>query len=533
MAKGGGRCSLSVYFGLVSLLFASVSLILNGRLIEQTSAALKEQAVAAASSKIPEPPLAGLSCARFGGPPDALAAEMIYWKDIPPDSLVQSPFYNPQRYLAFEPDHGGFNNIRMAMGTVLAMAYAMGRTLVLPPEKDMYLLGKKTSDGQRNKFSFHHFFPMQAIHEEHVGLNIITMEEFLSQHGVLDQEGKAVFPPKNRTAWDGAKANDLEGLFRWLRKVGKVTVWDPDECLAIFPASQHASSQHLKDMFEGIPESVRWEDYQGHPVPVNASTLDRMKENRADRKMACVYDETLQQAPLLHFPTDPTMNARLLVHFYAMVFFESWQQDLHLKRFVRDHVRYSDEIQCAAARVVVAIRERARQFQSFNTNGTFHTLHVRRGDFQYKKTRVEAPELLAMMQRKIPEGSTVYIATDEKDRRFFHPIKKHYNLLFMGDFKKEIGSLNTNYYGMVDQLIASRGEVFYGCWFSTFTGYIMRLRGYHADNQKLPGYEDGISNSWFYALPDRFDHMQEYYPVKRSFYAREFPTSWRMIDTGV
>lgn len=63
-----------------------------------------------------------------------------------------------------------------------------------------------------------------------------------------------------------------------------------------------------------------------------------------------------------------------------------------------------------------------------------------------------------------------------------------------------------------------------------FTGYIMRLRGYHADEEELPGYEQGIHNSWFYALPDRFDHMQHYYPVKRSFYAREFPTGWRLID---
>ena len=63
-------------------------------------------------------------------------------------------------------------------------------------------------------------------------------------------------------------------------------------------------------------------------------------------------------------------------------------------------------------------------------------------------------------------------------------------------------------------------------------GYILRLRGYHADKEKAPGYEEGIvPNTWFYVLPDRFDFMQRYYPVKKSFYAREFPTSWRLIDT--
>jgi hypothetical protein len=65
----------------------------------------------------------------------------------------------------------------------------------------------------------------------------------------------------------------------------------------------------------------------------------------------------------------------------------------------------------------------------------------------------------------------------------------------------------------------------------SFTGYINRIRGYHADEEQLPGYENGTHNSWFYALPDRYDHMQQYYPVKQSYYAREFPTSWRLIDT--
>jgi hypothetical protein len=86
---------------------------------------------------------------------------------------------------------------------------------------------------------------------------------------------------------------------------------------------------------------------------------------------------------------------------------------------------------------------------------------------------------------------------------------------------------------MIDQLIASRGRKFFGCWFSTFTGYINRLRGYHADDHKTPGYEQGVVPSWYYALADRYDHMQTYYPIKKSFYAREFPASWRLIDTGL
>ena len=87
--------------------------------------------------------VAGLSCERYGGPPDVAANKMVYWEDIPTDSEYVSPFYDgTTKYLTFEPDGGGWNNIRMAMETIVAMAHATGRTLVLPPEKRMYLIGK-------------------------------------------------------------------------------------------------------------------------------------------------------------------------------------------------------------------------------------------------------------------------------------------------------------------------------------------------------------------------------------------------------
>lgn len=45
--------------------------------------------------------------------------------------------------------------------------------------------------------------------------------------------------------------------------------------------------------------------------------------------------------------------------------------------------------------------------------------------------------------------------------------------------------------------------------------------------------EQGIIPSWYYVPESNFDHMQVFYPVKQSFYAREFPTAWRNIDFGL
>lgn len=53
-----------------------------------------------------------------GHPDESMIEDMVYWSDIPSDSKYRSPFYDKNKYLTFEPDHGGWNNIRMAMETV-------------------------------------------------------------------------------------------------------------------------------------------------------------------------------------------------------------------------------------------------------------------------------------------------------------------------------------------------------------------------------------------------------------------------------
>jgi hypothetical protein len=397
----------------------------------------------------------------------------------------------------------------------------------------MYLINSG-DNGQRKDFSFDHFFHMERISQEHVGLDIISMDEFLERAmtGIFKDSstGASIFPPQNRTDWNGASQPELGKLKKWLRSSSKVLLWNPEDCLAAFPKSNDpADMQELEEAKKRIEQSggfPKYQTYIGKPTPVNASAGERMKENMAERKALCLYDQKLQNTPWVHFPVDRSedIQSRMLVHFYAFLFFQDWKQDLWMKRFIRDHVRYIDEIQCAAARIVHALRQRSQDFD---------TLHVRRGDFQYTVTRFDPPDIMEMLAQRLQKNATLFIATDERKKSFFDPLREQYDIVFLDDFKHELEGVNTNYYGMIDQLVASRGRIFFGCWFSTFTGYINRLRGYHADDHQTPGYEQGIVPSYYYALKDRFLHMQEFYPVKKSFYAREFPTSWRLIDTGV
>jgi hypothetical protein len=84
-----------------------------------------------------DPVLSTLNCDAFGGPPQESAQEMVWWADIPSDANYISPFYDAgvKRYMTFEPDGGGWNNIRMAMESVIGLAVSMGRTLVMVRKK--------------------------------------------------------------------------------------------------------------------------------------------------------------------------------------------------------------------------------------------------------------------------------------------------------------------------------------------------------------------------------------------------------------
>lgn len=343
--------------------------------------------------------------------------------------------------------------------TVLAMSFAMGRTLVLPPHQGMYLIDKNDGN-QKSKFSFDHFFHMESISHEHAGLDIISTREFLERclaGQIVGAGGKPLLPPGNRTDWDGAPGPEQQRLRKWMRNHAEENLvhFDPDNCIVAFPATNSLEDARELEELPGVIEKLPggWphhEQYVGKPQPVDAPVVDRLKEMNADRGKLCLYTPELQQKGWVHFPvgmeTPDGDESRLLVHFYAFLFFQDWKQDLWMKRFVRDHVRYIDEIQCAAARVVAGLRKRARERTSGATD-RFDAIHVRRGDFQFRETRVDAPAILESLQKVLPKNTTLYIATDERDKAFFRPIVDYFaDVAFLDDFvESELQGVNSEY----------------------------------------------------------------------------------------
>lgn len=315
--------------------------------------------------------------------------ELAYWNDPQGDVDVNfvSPFAPPKdtqqkRYVTFEPDRGGWNNIRMSMEIIFVFAAATGRTLVLPPDTPFYLLGKEAE----GKSTRHHGFA-DFLNFEHEGLKrnveMITMEEFLRREGGVkgSSEGKLFMLPSGadekkivksakQCYYIAKSSTPCELLYSFLGSVGHVPELQAGrDCLIFDKQAMYAKETTSdEDIFTALPSDKR----------------QRITEF-CDNRNPIFFGSDLDSAPLVHFHAGEKHH-RLLNHFYTFLLFTDTTIDHHFKRFIRDFLHYIDPIFCAAGKIIQLLeKDAAKQASSeeYNAPG-FSALHVRRGDFQVR-----------------------------------------------------------------------------------------------------------------------------------------------------
>jgi hypothetical protein len=239
------------------------------------------------------------------------------------------------------------------------------------------------------------------------------------------------------------------------------------------------------------------------------------------------WTKKMNDPVILHFEGD-VKYYRLLTHFYSMLHFTDPAIDNYVKRFVRDFLHYNDAIYCAAGKIVKSLQYEAKlrgQEVDEEGGGGYSVMHIRRGDLQYKKVKLPAKIWWNNTKELWNENEIIYIATDERNLTWFNPIAKKRTIRFLDDYWDiaDLGRVDPNYMGMIDTIVASRARVFAGTWFSTFSGYINRMRGYH-----------GLSmhDSWYSFLP-RKTALHNWTDVDHYAYAYEWPTGWAGIDADV
>lgn len=482
----------------------------------------------------PSPATRNRSCSLFFPLKCEMYSYVRYWnvrmnaKDCY-ESPLRPPLRNKtpieqQKYVVFEPDRGGWNNIRMAAEMVMIFAHQTGRTLVLPPAGYWYLL-LQSKDKDDNLSSFEKFYDMSKIRET---MTIITMKEFLDtvakQPGLLKQSLPAeldvmtLFRPR-------------ENLYSYLEKVCYIEQWEPGKQFIGFNLS------HANPSIFGTFDT-------------NIKSNPRLKEMIANGRKLRPYDEKLHAERVIFFPGDYRNMYRVLTHFYTYLYWENVQTARMYRRIVRDRLRYDDNIFCAAGKVVQWIHEdsvkllpsKAVQPASHynnkthggNTNmdATYYALHIRRGDFQYTETRLSAEEIWKNVRDKFDANVTrlIYISTDEKNKGFFEPFRRdgRFKLRFFDDYYPRLLNatmdFDPNIIGMIEQILCANAHTFFGTPRSSFSGYISRLRGY---------YRDGRYERSYYFSKDLMYQLQKQRLLVGPFWAREFEMAHKDIDDAV
>ena len=155
--------------------------------------------------------------------------------------------------------------------------------------------------------------------------------------------------------------------------------------------------------------------------------------------------------------------------------------------------------------------------------GGYSSLHVRRDDLQFKDAVISEDRWWDNTKEIYQEKEILYIATDEKNKRFFDNFAASHDLRFLDDYwdALDLGSFEKEYLGMIDAIVASRGRAFVGTYFSTFTGYIFRMRGYHGMSK--------LTN-WYSWNPKKLEMQQGKFFEPVSSFEREYPIGWVDID---
>ena len=199
----------------------------------------------------------------------------------------------------------------------------------------------------------------------------------------------------------------------------------------------------------------------------------------------------------------------------------------YYKRFVRDYMRYHDTIYCAAGKVVAALRkegaDRGFEVDTETETGGYSAMHIRRGDLQFKRVKFGPEEWWRNTKEIWQPKEIIYIATDERNKTWFDPLREHADIRFLDDYFEEfkLGELDGNYMGMIDTIIASAGRAFAGTFFSTFSGYIIRMRGYKGTPMR----------DSYYSLQDRKYEMRTWYDgPARHIFSHEWQDGWLSID---
>jgi hypothetical protein len=148
-----------------------------------------------------------------------------YWRaspDLPPSAYPElgrvSADDTETRYLSFETDLGGWNNIRLQLEILFVLAHATGRVLLIPAPQVLYLLDTPAKD-------LSEYYDLAELKR---GVKTMLVDEFVENEkssGLISAADQAVL--LQDCGFDCARDNGGHTLYAsWMRKNAFVPGWN-------------------------------------------------------------------------------------------------------------------------------------------------------------------------------------------------------------------------------------------------------------------------------------------------------------------
>lgn len=205
-------------------------------------------------------------------------------------------------------------------------------------------------------------------------------------------------------------------------------------------------------------------------------------------------------------------NKNLLGNFYQVAYSSRMQQ---IKKYIAGYIHYRADIFDLAWEFIHQLGDK-----------NYYAVHIRRNDFQYKHVRIPCGDIVKRIDKRVPSGSRLYIATDHKEKGFFKPLEDKYDVYYYGDLSSG-REVDSNLIPMIEQLICTRAVLFIGQDFSTLSSYIYRLRGYMDDIAN----KDYHVNTDEYKISDQFPLLQT--PHFIGNWHREHKDAWDFYEPTI
>lgn len=241
---------------------------------------------------------------------------------------------------------------------MVVLAASTGRILVMPPDNPIYLLHRDKENRFRGL--------QQFFHEFGDVVESISMRDFFRKEILKTKSYPLPTDESNRTILTESVQNCT-----WTRhsKTSCLLLNDYLSQVADFVPAWHGEHHCL------IMDDENWLRDGNEMVGFTEAQQQQIQKFCATRTPV-YYNKEMHDAPLIHFRSH-SKDARLLVHFYTFIHFINPKVGNYYKRLIRDRVRYSDEIMCAAGKIVKSLTEES--FENGSDSVGYFSMHIRRG----------------------------------------------------------------------------------------------------------------------------------------------------------